>query len=372
MIVCINALSALRGGGQTYLINLLREIGRSNQQVLLIVNKQNYEVFKDCSCKNIIIHNPESASKSIFHRVFWEVFQLPKFLKEHNVDRYYAPGGIMVTNMPKGVESVTALRNMLPFDENERKRFPYLSYNRYKLLILKYVFLLSYRLSNRVIFISNTSRNIVKTLMPEIETKSTVIPHGINPSFYDCETQLDERLVVGHFYLYVSILDVYKCQKELVLAWKSLVDLGFNSPLVLIGPKYNSYGDEVIKLIEENDLQNKVFYLGQVDYKNIGAYYKAAKALIFASSCECCPNILLEKLAAGKPVLSSDVAPMPEFGGEAAMYFDPYDIDSIKKCVLNIDSNQELHMEMSNKAIERAKLYDWKETANKTVSYILN
>jgi glycosyltransferase involved in cell wall biosynthesis len=372
MIICINALSALRGGGQTYLINLLQEIRSSKQKVILIVSKKNYDVFSEYACDNIDLHLEDFVSTSIFHRVFWELFKLPKFLKSNGASRYYAPGGIMITPMPRGVESITALRNMLPFDDNERKRFSYFSFNRYKLFILKFVFLISYKMSNRVIFISNTSKNIISDLMPEIESKSAVIPHGINPSFYDTNENIDERLEDGKFYLYVSILDVYKCQKEMVLTWKRLIKNGFEYPLVLIGPKYNSYGDEVIKIIEENNLQDKIIYLGKVDYKLIGAYYKAARCLVFASSCECCPNILLEKLAAGKPVLSSNIPPMPEFGGDSVLYFDPYNIDSIEDRVLYVESSEKLRKNLSIKAYKRSKYYDWCSTIDKTVQYIIN
>ena len=372
MRICINGFSAQGGGGQTYLINLLKELVASDQAILLIVCENNYSVFSRFASGNIVIHVESFASKSIFHRVVWELLVLPKFLIENRISKYYAPGGIMISRMPKGVSSITALRNSLPFDSVERKRFPILSYNRYKLLILKYVFLLSYNLADRVLFISYTSRNVVRGYIPYIDNKSTVIPHGISSNFYKTATDIDGRLQSGEFYLYVSILDVYKCQIEVIKAWVNLAKRGFEYPLVLIGPKYNKYGQQVIDFIAENSLEDKVLYLGKIDYEDIGGYYSAARALIFASSCECCPNILLEKLAAGKPILCSNIPPMPEFGGDAVLYFDPYSVESLVGKVLEIESDEAVLQKLGEQALDRSKIYDWKVTTRKTIDFILD
>ena len=113
-ILVINALSALRGGGQTYLINFLNYLPKNNLKVLLIVNSNNKDMFMKYSSNEVKVHEAVWASKSIIHRTIWEYFKLPSFLLEENANVYYAPGGIMVTNVPEGIISATALRNMLP------------------------------------------------------------------------------------------------------------------------------------------------------------------------------------------------------------------------------------------------------------------
>ncbi len=278
----------------------------------------------------------------------------------------------MTTKMPKSIVSATALRNMLPFDERERKRFPLLSYIRFKLWLLRYVFLKSYKMADKVVFISEYSKSVVKVFIPDIDAKSVVIPHGLNSLFLNSQTsyKLPEYLKENQFYLYVSILDVYKAQKEIIKAWKMLSDEGFEYPLVLVGPKYNEYGEEVVAMIDELGLQEKVIYLGKVDYEKLPGLYKSARALLFASSCECCPNILLEKLAAGKPVVCSNVEPMPEFGEDAAVYFDPYDPKTLVKQVKQMEEDPEKMKKLANKAGEQALKFDWKQTVKKTIDFL--
>jgi len=373
-LLVINALSALRGGGQTYIINFLDHLPEGDFKVLLLVNSKNRDVFEKYSSDSIELHEAVWASKSIIHRTLWERFALPSFLSEHQATVYYAPGGVMTTKVPNGVISATALRNMLPFDERERKRFPLMSYIRFKLWLLRFVFFKSYNMADKVVFISEYSKSVVKEYIPNIDEKSVVIPHGLNSLFLDSKEtyKLPEYLQEDKFYLYVSILDVYKAQKEIIKAWKILNDEGFEYPLVLVGPKYNEYGEEVVAMIDELGLQGKVIYLGQVEYEKLPGLYKASRALLFASSCECCPNILLEKLAAGKPVVCSNIEPMPEFGEDAAVYFDPYEPDTLVEQVKSLEEDEEKMKQLAEKAGKQALKFNWGETVEKTVDFLFD
>src|SRR5690554_2442600 len=95
----INALSALRGGGQTYLLNLLGSISSSNKkmQIKIIVNTENLELFKQFESEQIDIFEAKFASRNIIFRVLWEFFVLPFWLAINKSKQYYAPGGIMVS-----------------------------------------------------------------------------------------------------------------------------------------------------------------------------------------------------------------------------------------------------------------------------------
>jgi len=369
----INGLSARGGGANTYLLNFFKYLPEGNFRVVLIISTQNKKIFENCASMRVKLFEATWASKSIIHRSLWERFELPKFLFEENATVYYAPGGTMTTVMPEGVISATALRNMLPFDDKERQRFPLFSYIRFKLWLLRHVFLKSYKMADKVVFISEYSKSIVQQYIPNIDEKSILIPHGINDLFLNSDTnyELPDFLQENQFYLYVSRLDFYKAQKEIIQAWKKLSSSGFSYPIVLVGGNYNQYGEEVVAMIEELELKEKVFYLGEIDYEKLPGLYKAARVLIFASSCECCPNILLEKLAAGKPVVCSNIQPMPEFGEEAVMYFDPYDPDTLVSQIIAMEEDQDKMKELAEKAAQQALKFDWEKTVKKTVDFLL-
>ena len=296
--LAINALSALRGGGQTNIINLLNYLPGYNTNIILILNSNNFNLFKKFKSNKVILYEAKFASKSIFHRFYWEKFVLPSKLKLWGTDIFYAPGGTLITKVPKNCIGITTLQNMLPFDDIERKRFPFFSFIRHKLLFLKYVFIKSYMKADKIIFISNYSMNVVEKIIPDIKYKSTIIPLGISDSFLNSKLNynLPKTLIDEDFYLYVSQFDYYKSQKEIIYSWKALVDKGFKRKLVLVGSKFNKYGDESLSLIKELNLENFDIYLGFVNYQELPSLYRAAYSLIFASTCECCPNTLLEML----------------------------------------------------------------------------
>jgi glycosyltransferase involved in cell wall biosynthesis len=338
------------------------------------VSSNNIEIFKSFSSDRIVLHEMVWASKSIIHRTLWEWVVLPFFLYKNKVDIYYAPGGIMTTKMPNGTTSVTALRNMLPFNNRERQRYPLISYIRFKLWLLRYVYLKSYKMADKVIFISEHSKLVIKDIIPDIDEKSIVIHHGISNFFINSKESynLPKYLKENKFYLYVSILDVYKAQKEMIQAWKILYDQGFEYPLVLVGPKYNKYGEEVVELINKLKLQRIVYYLGEVDYEKLPALYKVSRVLIFASSCECCPNILLEKMAAGKLILCSNIEPMPEFSEDAVVYFNPYNPNTLVDTIRLVEENQQKLKLFARKAKRQALKFNWDETTYKTINFLLN
>jgi len=96
------------------------------------------------------------------------------------------------------------------------------------------------------------------------------------------------------------------------------------------------------------------------------AVYQHALLNIFASQCENCPNILLEALAAGRPVVVSNRPPMPEFAGDAAVYFDPQSPNELADVLASVLDDSAAMADLSAKAEKRAFLYDWKSTAMAT------
>lgn len=373
-ILVINGISARRGGGQTNLINLMNYLPEYECKVIFILNSSNANLFGKYKSEHISIYKAEFASKSIFHRVFWEKFILPKKLKEWQADIYYAPGGTMTVKVPKECTAITTLQNMLPFEDQERRRFPFFSYLRHKLLLLRFVFLKSYKMADKVIFISNYSRNTVKKYIPNILNKSTTIPLGISESFLNESETYDLPVGInkGEFYLYVSNLDYYKAQKELVYSWRRLVDDGFTNQLLLAGPNISDYGNEVLQLITELKLENYVIYIGAIDYNKLPSLYKMAKALIFASSCECCPNILLEMMSFEKPIFCSNKQPMPEFGEDGVIYFDAYSLTSLVEQIKYANEDIKVLNDKASKAMLLSKKYAHDSTIRKNIEYILD
>ena len=119
------------------------------------------------------------------------------------------------------------------------------------------------------------------------------------------------------------------------------------------------------KLRNSNSLKS-VICTGFVDEEDLLIAYAGALAYIIPSLSEGFGLPPLEAMACGTPVISSKISAMPEILGEAAFYFDPYNINSIKGAMEKIVSDSKLRDQLSKKGLERVKKYNWQSTAKKT------
>ena len=224
-------------------------------------------------------------------------------------------------------------RNMIPFDSRVRKSIPF-GMQRFRNFLLERVMLKSMKNADLTIFISDYARQIIEK---RIALKNAItIPHGINPLFRTQNLTLTapEGLENVEYFLYVSRFDVYKHHLEVVKGYASLSDEIKNKyKLILIGETDNDLHLNTLQFIKDNNLSEKVLILGPKKYTSLPSYYKNASLILFASSCENCPNIMLESMGSGNPVISSNIMPMPEFGKDAVEYFSPYSPESITSAV---------------------------------------
>ena len=374
MNVLINALSAKQGGGQTYLMNLVKNFPFDKDVTIFVLCAEYNKFLFESHNTNTFIITANNILRNSFLRTLFELLYLPLFLMKRGIDLYYQPAAGIPSIVFSKCRVMTTLQNMLILDSKERSRFPYLNFVRVKLSILNFVVIYTLRHSDKVIFISQNSQERVKQKIQDIEMRSRVIPHGLNFSFFVPQHDLDIAqygLKENEFYLYVSIFDYYKAQKELVLEWDILSRSNFKYPLVLAGfLSRERYVKQVTKEIAKKNLNHMVIITGPIEHKYLPSFYHKSRALIFASSCECCPNILLEKMSSGKPLFVSQYPPMPEFGLDVPVYFDPYKPGDLASKVLCFESKPQELYGRSDKSIQLAKQFNWEKTSLETLNFM--
>ena len=366
MKILINALSARRGGGQTYVTNLLQNMNGFNGDKIFVLTPDSLQIPSHPKIERIRVNWP---TKNPLIRAIWERFLLPRILKKKHVDILFCPGGLINTPASENYKTVTMFRNMIPFDRAQRAKYPY-GLTRIRNWILERIILRSMLKADLVIFVSDFAKQIINKLTGFKLKNAVTIPHGINNIFKISKKKIADRpkwLPKEEYLLYVSTFDVYKNQIEVVKAYDLLKKRRKTTEkLVLAGHNESAYGKKVIREIFRLGLQNDIILPGEVTYTELPNVYYYAKLNIFASECENCPNILLEALSAGRPLIVSNHPPMPEFGGNSVQYFEPSSaFDLADKISLIIDDHIEMN-KMSLKAIERSNRYDWSKTACQT------
>jgi glycosyltransferase involved in cell wall biosynthesis len=359
--IFINAIAALQGGGVTYLNQLLSVIGKDKSVIADVYGFKKRDASLEAYSNLNFIAVDEAVYASPIKRYKYEKKVLSNILKNSNYDIAFFPSGTINTKVPTHTKSVTMFRNMLPFSDNDIKKFSNFKVKlRYK--ILKRMFLKSFKKADHVIFISNFAQSVIAQFIPEIKSKSSVIYHGINDDF-----RVERSSEENDSLLYVAILNEYKHHNEIIQGLKKYKDENGSCPkLRLVGYTSNAnYFNKLQKEILDIGMVDSVEIVGPIDYKKLPELYKNSEIAIFGSTCENCPNILLESMATGIPILCSNVQPMPEFAEDSVIYFNPESPESFAAALKKIKSTD--LVSLGKKSKEKSKFFSWNKTAENTL-----
>jgi glycosyltransferase involved in cell wall biosynthesis len=241
--------------------------------------------------------------------------------------------------------------------------------------MLKYVQGNSFRRAKGIIFLTRYAQMYVGRLLGGLPQAAALVPHGIEPRFLRAprmQRQLSECTEKRPFeLLYVSILMPYKHQKEVALAIHKLRLDGMALRMRFVGATHGDYGKEFTALLNQLDPHGEfLVWTGSQPFEVVHSFYRNADGFVFASSCENLPNILIEAMAAGLPIASSDRGPMPEILGEAGIYFDPESPESIADALRLLVQSPPNRLRLANLAWSKAQAYSWRKCANDTFAFL--
>jgi len=373
MILGIDASNIRAGGGVTYLSELLSAAQpalHSIERIIVWGGQQTVERLPQRPWLHLA-HEPV-LDGSLPQRVFWQQIRLTR-LAEQYCDVLFVPGG---TYIGRFRPFVTMSQNLFPFEPQERRRFG-LSWSRVRLTLLETIQTLTFRRAAGVIFLTEAARQIVERRTGSLPGKVTIVPHGVAERFRR-KPRTQKPLSAYSFsypfrWLYVSLVDLYKHQWHVAEAVARLRLEGIPVALDLVGPALPRGLHRLQEVMRQVDPGgNFISYRGAVPYSELNGYYHRADGFAFASSCENMPNILLEAMAAGLPIASSNRGPMPEVLGDTGVYFDPEDAQSIAEALHRLIMDPVMREEYAWTAYERAQQYSWTRCAEETFSFLTN
>jgi len=220
MNIVINGFSARRGGGQTYLVNLLRHLDDDLGMSIFVLAPDSLKLPEHPA---VIRTSVKWPTTNPLMRALWEKYILPGTLEKLRADVLFCPGGLINTRPPGCCRTVTMFRNMIPFDMAVRKLYkPGLM--RVRNWLLERAMLSSMMNADMVIFISEFARTVIEERVTRPIARAVTIPHGINDDFrvWHNVPARPSWLPRGDYLLYVSIFDVYKNQLEVVRGYHRL------------------------------------------------------------------------------------------------------------------------------------------------------
>lgn len=174
----------------------------------------------------------------------------------------------------------------------------------------------------------------------------------------------------GNYVLSVGSIQPRKNLVRLIKAYASLRgSQGGNKlpKLVLVGKRAWLF-DETLRALEETGSNDSVVMTGYVPETDLPALYSGALCFIYPSFFEGFGLPPLEAMKCGAPVIVGNATSLPEVVGDAALKVDPFDVSAIAWAMDQLIKDAELRQELSAKGLARARLFDWKETARKTLA----
>lgn len=137
--------------------------------------------------------------------------------------------------------------------------------------------------------------------------------------------------------------------------------------LVLVGKCAWLY-NETLRSIDELELQKSVTLTGYVPESDLPGLYSGALCFVYPSYFEGFGLPPLEAMKCGAAVIVGNKTSLPEVVGDAAVLVDPFDVSAIGSAIERVITDSSLRASLQAKGLERAKLFDWRETARKTLA----
>jgi alpha-1,3-rhamnosyl/mannosyltransferase len=253
------------------------------------------------------------------------------------------------------VPAVPIVYDLVTFD-------PAMSPNRRSLMVERLTLGRAVRRAAAIVAISESTERALIDRFPRATGKVTVAPLGASPTLQD-DVPADElaALPQGGFVLAVGTLEPRKNLPRLAEAYAELPDpVRRQHPLVVAGKLGWQTGPTRDALAS---LGSDCIQLGYVSDGALGELYRRCALFCYPSLGEGFGLPVLEAMAAGAPVLTSNVSSLPEVGGEAVAYCDPWSTESIadELAALLADPARRTRLRKAGRA--RAATFTWSRTA---------
>jgi len=362
MKIAINLLpfKEWAGGMVTYIHNLLYQFGRiaPNHQFYIFTREQVLPHFK-FSYPNFVYFPMPIKMRAIFKRIVFEQLQFGFILDAHKIDVLFNP-------TPSGPQlwrgkQVTAIHDCA-YD-----RFPEEALTKFHRIYYKIIFPSTIKKSTYILTVSNFSKKELEEVYGVRPEKIKVIYEG-PPRLPQVDNQEIEKLfskfkIEKPYFLFVSNQQPRKNVVRLVKAFYLLKkEKKINDLLVLTGYRDEKRVEPFIKK-ELNELHKEIIFAGVVTRKELVALYKKSICLVFPSLYEGFGLPVLEAQSLGVPVLTSNVASLPEVAGKGALFVNPYDVEDIARGMYRIATDKELREKLIQEGFENIKRFSWEKAA---------
>ena len=354
LIVNLSVLFNQPTGIANYALNVLSGLQSLNP---ILLSARKVDGFRCHAVPNDM--TPACGTKGHGKRLLWTQFKLPQVYRELQADLLYSP----LPEAPLYSQSryIVMCHDLIPL-RFPRRTSPLTNYFRYVVpLVLQQ--------AEHIICNSTATAQDIIEFYGIAANKVTPILLG-----YDCQhfypQQESHNLVKQPYFLYLGRQDSYKNLPRLIEAFAAIPNKGYN--LAIAGTTDPRFTPQLRRQIKELNLQERVVFLEYINYQELPVVISQAIALVFPTLWEGFGLPVLEAMACGTPVITSNLASLPEITGDAAILINPYDTAAITSAMVELGKDQVMRSQLSQLGLKQAQQFSWQKTGQATKEILLN
>lgn len=218
----------------------------------------------------------------------------------------------------------------------------------------------------RIITVSNFEmENIISKLnMPR--ERMAMIYNGYNDWFKPQEDKNDiyKRYIPGEgYFFFLGNTDPKKNTERTLVAYSNYLKLSEVKRKLLMADLDKEYLDGIIERNQIDNIKENIVMPGYIVNRDLPYIYNNAFTFLYTSLRESFGIPLLEAMACGTPVITSNTSSMPEIAGEDAILVNPESSDEITEMMLRLEKDKDFYEQQRKIGLQRAKLFSWRKTA---------
>jgi len=301
--------------------------------------------------------------------IIWDQILLPRGIKKEKVDVLLTPyfKAPIFCNSKK----VMIVNDLIDLLLEEYRHLRYFCRKMYFQLLM----LFNTRSADKIITISQHTKKDLCQIFHIPDSKGEVIELSFDPVYREIHSGVKETAlkykIQKEFFLYVGNLKPHKNVLFLIEAYSQLDKTIREQYQLVIGSKKDKYFFSIYQRVQQLNLTEDVVFTDFIHEDDLPYLYNAATIFIFPSLYEGFGLPVLEAMACGTPVITSNVSSLPEVGGEATLLIDPRNGYDLKKSINRILNDENLRNDLIQKGLERAKSFSI-ENMSQQILNILN
>lgn len=348
-------------------LELLRALSKIDQvnEYFVYVNEGDDPCFQSQSNFRVVVHKAPYP--------IWEQYWLPKRAKADKLDLIHCTSN----TAPIAIRTplIVTLHDVIYLEKNPLFTPGYTPYQRFGNLYRRVVVRSAVPLANRVLTVSNYEVQNVLNYLPEIKDRLYVLYNGVGVHFKritdpDLLEQVRRKYQLPDKYImFLGNTDPKKNTENTLKAFQIIAKKTQYQYKLLLGDLDRQYVRNLLERNRLTDIYDHIHFTGYIRNSELPAILSQAHAFLYTSLRESFGIPIIEAMACGVPVITSNVTSMPEVAGDAALFANPHNPEEIAEATLRILTDSNLENQLVSKGLQRAKIFNWENSAHQLLRH---